>query len=648
MCGIAGLVTQVPTEHHLKGLRRAIQALHHRGPDDEGFLLFPAADGAAALGSALPSLALAGGRGPLVALGHRRLSIIDLSPAGRQPMSTSDGQLHIVLNGEIYNYLELRTELEHLGHRFVSRTDTEVALYAFQQWGVAALRRLVGMFGLAVLDVRRRKLVLARDCFGIKPLYYAESTDGIAFASEIGALLEFPGVTRRVNAKRLYDYLDHSDTDEAEETLFADVRQILPAHYLEILLDSIGSASPIRYWEVDRSRESELSFEGAAARLRELFLESVALHLRSDVPLGVALSGGTDSSAVLAAARHLLGPRSDLHAFTYAASDPTISEARYALIAAGAAQAHLHTVEVKPHELAEDYRRLQGIQGEPFQGPTIYAQYRVFGLARSNGLKVILEGQGSDELLAGYTLFMPARLATLVRRDDWGPAFELYRRWGGTRIDRKTLALGTIRLLVPRTVHETVVRLRRAQHIRQTALDLAWFTQRGVRTAPPWRAEGKYVMREHLHHMLTKNPLQALMRYGDRNAMAFSLENRVPFLTAPLVEFIFSLPESYVIGAEGTTKTVFRRAMRGLVPDPILDRRDKIGFATPAVSWLLLLRPWVEEGLRAVTALPGLRADGIQEKWKDVQARGRYPDGIRIWRWLSLATWAEVYSVRFD
>src|ERR1051325_4336765 len=284
MCGIAGVLTTSYRTGTLEALNAAAARLRHRGPDDDGVLTFPERPVAAQ---------------PFVALASRRLAILDLSAAGHQPMVTRDGRYALVLNGEIYNHVELRAELEARGHAvrshcaaegrvagvgarghaFRSRCDAEVLLEGFAAWGRAVLDRVVGMFAFAIYDTREQRLFLARDPFGIKPLYYAHAAGGLAFASEIRALLELPGVSRRVNPQRFFDFLDHGDTDESSATLIADVQQLQAAHYLEVTQGAPHTAHPVRYWRADLSGETDLSFEQAAERLRELFLQSVAFHL---------------------------------------------------------------------------------------------------------------------------------------------------------------------------------------------------------------------------------------------------------------------------------------------------------------------------------------------------------------------------------
>ena len=305
MCGIAGLVAEPGVDVDAAWLTTAAAALAHRGPDDRGYLQW-------APGGAVRSGRQPDGARAIVAMAHRRLSILDLSDTGWQPMSTPDGRYHLLFNGEIYNYVELRSDLEATGRRFHSTGDTEVLLAAWAAWGPQCLPRLVGMFAFAVLDTEAQRLLLARDPFGIKPLFFAEAGGRLAFASEIAPLLALPGISRRAAPGPVYDYLRHGVIDHDGSSLFADIRRFPPAHYAEIDLRSPTGLEPRRYWRLAPDAHLDLSRAQGASRLRELFLESVRLHLRSDVKVGTALSGGIDSSAIVLAMREVGGSALDI------------------------------------------------------------------------------------------------------------------------------------------------------------------------------------------------------------------------------------------------------------------------------------------------------------------------------------------------
>jgi asparagine synthase (glutamine-hydrolysing) len=625
VCGIAGVV--VPPDAASRAqledavARSLLERLAHRGPDGEGVF-----------------------RSERALLVHRRLAVVDTTDAGAQPMTTADGLRTIVFNGEIYNHVELRRELELLGHRFRSRSDTEVLLEAYAEWGTAALERFTGMFAFAILDRERRTLLLARDVFGIKPLFHAPFEGGIAFASELGALRTLEGVGRRANTRQVYRYLVAEPLDGGSETFFEGVRQLPPAHLLELDLDGRFDETPRRYFSFDLGRDAELSFDAAAERLRELFLENVRLHMRSDVPVGAALSGGIDSSSIVMTIRHLFGRESELHTFSYVAQDPAVDEERWIDLVGRASRAHVHKVAIVPEELARDLERLIAAQGEPFGSTSIYAQRRVFELARASGVKVMLDGQGADELFGGYDEDTRRRVEILLKQGRWRAAARLVA--SASRLPGKSRLWRQVGKLLPEGLQDRVRSL--VNPSERPWLARGWFHERGIGPEPGRRRRTPSSFREHLHENLTAAMLPELLRYEDRNSMAFSVESRVPFLTPALASFVLSLPEEFVIAPDGTTKAVFRRAMRGIVPQEVLDRKDKIGFATPERTWLADLRPWAEAILRGETA----RSLGVidhGELWAEWQ---RMQDGsagfsTRAWRWINLIRWVEITGVRF-
>jgi asparagine synthase (glutamine-hydrolysing) len=338
MCGILGILARDQLSLSGTQLQAALQSIRHRGPDDEGYLLYaPDRGEALALGGpdtvhelALPRVASSDPGRFRCAFGHRRLSILDLSVAGHQPMRTADGRYWVTYNGEVYNYVELRRELELQGVVFHTSSDTEVLLEAYRAWGVGMLPRLVGMFAFALLDTRTNKVLLARDQFGIKPLYVARSERQFAFASEVKALLRLPGVRPVGNPSKVYQYVRYGVRDADAATVLQNVERLPAAHYLEVDLDSLRTDGPQCYWKIDLTRRIAPSFPEAVAEVRRMFEASIRLHLRSDVPVGCTLSGGLDSSAIVRQAQSLLGHASPLSTFSFVSDlDAAMNEEPY-------------------------------------------------------------------------------------------------------------------------------------------------------------------------------------------------------------------------------------------------------------------------------------------------------------------------------
>jgi asparagine synthase (glutamine-hydrolysing) len=592
-----------------------------------------------------------------IVLLHTRLSILDLSPAGHQPMSTADGRYHLTFNGEIYNYLELRSELESLGHEFVSGSDTEVLLAAYAQWGTASLKRLIGMFAFAVVDAKRRVLVLARDQFGIKPLFYAPLSGRFAFASEIPPLLELPGVGRRMNPQRVYEYLRFARLDHGAESMFAGIRQVQPAHYVELPLDAPNRVIEQRYWHLEPEPLDGLTLDNAAERLRELFLESVRLHLRSDVPVGAAFSGGVDSSGNVTAMRRLSGNGLELHTFSYVPEEPELSEERWISVVAQGTGAVAHTITPGPQELQTDLDHLIDVQAEPFASTSIYAQYRVFQLAREAGIKVMLDGQGPDELFGGYRSYLPARLAGLLSRARFLSAARFLAATsnlpGTTTLDTAKTAIKGSATVVKNSLPDAI--RMPAGRLRSRAsfpgwLDGDWLAAHGVVTSRPFHVSCSTSALQQQLLESVESSLRTLLRYEDRNSMAASIESRVPYVTPAIAEFAAGLPDDCLIGIDGIGKLVLRRSLRGLVPDQILDRRDKIGFNTPEKAWLLALAPWVDRVLdsEAAHSAGPLLAKEAQKSWQAASnGRGGAFDSA-TWRWLNFIRWIDRLGIEVD
>lgn len=623
MCGIAGAWFNKPNEQADRQLSDALRAMRFRGPDDQGYEAYPVENGA-------------------VYFGHTRLSIIDLSAGGHQPMHSHDGRFAIVFNGEIYNYRELRRELADSGFTFRSDSDTEVLLAAWAHWGQGSLKRLVGMFAFVIFDKTEKSLTCVRDPFGIKPFFYTFQADGFAFASEIKALTPLKRSKPELDWQQAYNYLVHADYDSSERTFLRDVRHLPPGHELTISLSS-NKHSLKRWWTPDIAPRIDLPFADAAVELRNMFLDSIRFHLRSDVPLGAALSGGLDSSAVVCAIRHV-EPDATINTFSYIASDSRVSEEHWADEINSHVGAQAHKVRVTAGDLANDLDDMIAAQGEPFGSTSIYAQYRVFRLARESGVTVTLDGQGADELLGGYLGYPGSRMHSLVDQARYGDLLSFMKQWSAW--PGRTWRGGAARLaneLATGKAHSALLWL--SGHRNTPAwINAGLLREAGVTLNRPTipmptnsSLHGRRMMAT-LREALTKKGLPALLRHADRNSMRFSVESRVPFLTTGMAEFLLSLPEEYLVSNNGETKSIFRAAMRGIVPDNVLDRKDKIGFATPEYEWLVEMADTIRGWLRSDIAVPFLDKKRILQEFELI-IHGNKPFSWQVWRWINFFRW---------
>lgn len=637
MCGIAGIVQTRDAD-----LEQALQdlsgALVHRGPDDLGYLQW---DG----GSRLHLARTTTRQKTLVGFAHRRLKIIDLSDTGWQPMTSADARYHLIFNGEIYNYVELRRELSGLGHVFRGTSDTEVLLAAFAEWGTKLFPRLVGMFAFAVLDTTRRRVTIARDPFGIKPLFMSRTASSFAFASELNALLQISPHIPKAHPSAVYDYLRYGWTDHRSETLVLGVERVDPGHFLTIDVDTLDTLEQTQYWTWQPTVETR-SFNDVSLEIRRHFLENIDLHLRSDVAVGAALSGGIDSSAVVSGMRQVGGSALDINTFTYV-GEGADNEQHWAEMVVDHVGANSHTVRLAAEDLAVRYDALILTQGEPFGGLGIAAQQAIFASAAQEGVKVVLDGQGADELLGGYGNFVAARASGLLAKGRLLKAVRLARA-ASQQAGKEGLATTLGRSLTPLLPGHMS---RRISHSRTGGaiapwMSKEWFFDRGVFGHYPTSGEDRRSLHGSLMDTLTNVGLPALLRYEDRNSMAFSIESRVPFLTTSFAELLLGLPDEWVISDRAITKFAFRKAMRGVVPDAVLDRQDKLGYTTPTSMLLRDQRPWT-------TPIVSRMADGrahpvnlgyVQDLIDGMSSRNG--DGSsELWRSLNLARWAELLNV---
>jgi asparagine synthase (glutamine-hydrolysing) len=670
MCGIVGIFNVEGNAVDLVALKKAVSAVKHRGPDDEGYVfintrdrVFRTAGGRDTPAdvkesrysyspvSEIDSFDVRSGSFNL-AFGHRRLSIVDLSPAGHQPMCNSNGTLWIVYNGEIYNYIEVREELRSKGRSFITQSDTEVILQAYDEWGFDCLNKFNGMWAFAVWDGRRRELFCGRDRFGVKPFYYYWDGTNFAFASEIKALLQCPFVKTGPNDDAIYQYLVLGRSEGKADTFFHDIKQLEPGYFLTVNEKGLQVR---RYYGLNYTTDAgnfeEKALQGYADQFLDLFKDAVRIRLRSDVPVGSCLSGGLDSSAIVCTINTLLesdgygweviGERQKTFSACYELS--ACDERRFIQEVVSTTRVDAHYIFPTGERLWEEMDDLVWHQEEPFGSTSIYAQWNVMRLAKENGVPVLLDGQGADEMLAGYHTYFNAYLAQLLHDGQFGSFWHesnaisritknpVYSSFAFMLPLYNALPAGMRALLRDRIVRESLLKIHDAGLINGVFLaEHAGEDQAKAETnlqTALWRSETEYGLRE-------------LLRYEDKNSMAFSVETRTPFVDYRLVELAFSLPACYKIH-DGWTKYLFRAGIEGLIPEKVRWRKDKMGFPTPEAAWMR----GNGDKIRDIFAGKGFRAAAYLDQKRVLQSVDRLlgaenAGGLTaLWKPLNLELW---------
>ncbi len=671
MCGICGIFDR---QRRLAPIAQMNQAQRHRGPDDEGSIFINTHTGnwqasggeESARVPGLASHATIEHAAFDLALASRRLAILDLSPAGHMPMSHGDGALWITYNGEIFNYRELRAELIGRGHHFRSDSDTEVILAAYAEWGVASLQRLNGMFAFALWDGNQRRLFCARDRFGIKPFYYHWDGELLLFGSEIKSILQHPAAPLQPNDQMIFDYLALGVSDHTKETFFANIQSLSPGTFL--LLDVAQQEIAIEsWWSIEINSEiaaKEPDTEEQVYReFAELLEDAVRLRLRSDVPVGTALSGGLDSSAVVMLANRLLLeeeviPRALVgeHQRTFTARNHAeeIDEHRYSRLIIEQTGAAEHTIFPDGKKLWDEFEQFVWYLDEPVNSTSQYAQWNVMRLAKQHGVTVLLDGQGGDEIFAGYHAYYTPYLGQIYQQQGLFPALRALcevAHIGGAPVRDMLVEDGVHRL--PWHIQRIANKVRRplaipgggGSGVQGWQLQSDFIAAHWDRRWQPQQFDESGLVGL-LHQDLTATNLPKLLRYEDRISMAFSLETRLPYLDYRLVNKVFSLPLNYRIH-RGWSKWILRRSMSDLLPSEICWRRNKLGFPTPEKAWLQQGASYIQTLLRDHdhTQTAAYIQPAVLQQLSELPA-AELAATPGLWRIVNLLMWHEIFFNR--
>ncbi len=653
MCGICGIVSK-NGNLQFDIIKNMNDAIAHRGPDDEGFLAYNSATknfleiNRSTLGSDEVNRS-----DNNLFLGHRRLSIIDVSECGHEPYKDPTERYFMIYNGEIYNYLELKEDLIKKGHKFRSRSDTEVLLYMYIEYKEKCLKMLNGMWSFVILDRKTRTLFGSRDRFGVKPFYYFWNNSYFIFASEIKSLLKAPQIAREINNEAAFDFLSNGRILDDRSTCFKNIVELEPSSYFTLDLNDFNFDIH-KYYKLEYNSEYEKYDETKSQiyieNVRDKIFSAVDLRLRSDVKVGSCLSGGIDSSAIVCVINSLLKKQKITQVgelqkvFTAAYPDTKIDETKWASLVTETTMSEWYKTFPKSNELLDDLEKLVYTQDVPFGSTTIYSQYRVMKLASENGVKVLLDGQGGDELFTGYTSFFRPLFNELIKNRDFSGVMNEYKNIRNSPINKKdllnSLAMSFAKLYLPSRLKRKLYNLKVKE---VNLLNDSFYDKYKSRFEL-----GKFVeytgLNFALYEQFTKTSLKELLKFEDRNSMNFSIEARTPFADdVNLIDYVFQIPSSYKIH-NGWTKYLLRESMKGIIPEPIRQRTDKLGFATPEYHWLNDIKDNLKDYFT-----PDLDqyfdTKQILDNWDSIfsnQAKTGFTD---IWRFINFAIWKKVYNL---
>ena len=655
MCGIAGF-GGVGARVEPQWIQTMTHTLRHRGPDDEGYLALtispPGVFHLIGKDSKVSGQSIETFKQPVqFFFGHRRLSILDPTPAGHQPMSNREENIWLIYNGEIYNYVELRETLRQMGYGFRTNTDTEVLLAAYEQWGESCLERFDGMWSFVIYDKRKNILFGSRDRFGVKPLYYYQDPGYFAFASEIKSLVTLPFIKKEINAGVVFDFLAFSGFNLEEESFFKGIFELAPAHAFTYDLCK-GEMSKWQYytlpweenWQVFNKEKSQVYIQ----EIKDLIFEAVRLRLRSGVPVGSALSGGIDSSTIVCVISQIMAKESHLavgdrqRVFTVGFPGKPADESNWAKRAAEHSKAQYFLTVPTAADFLADIEDFTYYQDTPFGPPAAYAHYRVMRLAKENGITVLLDGQGADELFTGYTMYYPVFYHQLLRHLHLKDFTREMKHTKNAPLEKKNLIVDLIKQARRNVTPYPLIRKYRMKQKRHQCLLSKNFWEQYKERVDLIRVRDFNSLNAMLHEYFTWQKLGNLLKYEDRNSMRFSIEARTPFADSiKLIEYVFNIPAIYKIH-DGWSKFLLRESMKGILPEEIRLRTDKKGFFIPDTEWLTYLKNRLRDYLNEDLA-EFVNITAVKKQLDQGLENAGYETIRTLWNIITLAVWQNVF-----
>ena len=674
MCGISGIVSVKPAHSMVNDSMNMLEAIKHRGPDGEGLVLIdelrdvmPTAR--AAFMYDFPDKSYHPKRRvetlrqqPFqIALGHRRLSILDPTPQGHQPMCSRDESIWLTFNGEIYNYLEIRQDLEQRGCHFSTGTDTEVLIEAYRMFGKDCLQLFNGMFAFVIYDKSNNQIFAARDRTGVKPFYYVQNSETFAFASEHKALLTLPFVEASMNHRAVFDFFIHGAIEAEREGLFANIMELMPSHYLVIDLNTtpdndLAKAITItRYFDLSPTANFQkfepANFEKHREKTHDLVENAIQLRLRSDVAIGSCLSGGIDSSTVVCSINQLLKQQHNNFStqigkqqkvFTSCFEDKNYDEQKWAKLVVDQTQAEWFRTFPSRSDLVQDLETLIYAQDIPMYSSSTYAQFRVMQLVNESGVKVVLDGQGADELFGGYEPHYVGLWQELFRNLQFVALAKSLKITDKLSSSAKFWIKSLLKYNGLSSLSSQLQHQFNTLYFNDLKyLNSDWIVE-NIDRYSEYAAQRIESLSQMLHYEYFGHPLKQLLKCEDRCSMWFGIESRTPFADdLELMNYTFSVPDTYKIH-NGTRKFLLREAFKNDLPSPIYNRHDKMGFVTPTNQWMRemrdTVRPYFEQSKSDIFNKRLLLNDFDSFFNPDTNL-----ENYRVFRFISFAVWEKVF-----
>ena len=664
MCGISGLFAFKEGLIDTQCLINMTNIISHRGPNGEGFVVWQKNNSSPSrfggpdtpidvYKSSInwkPTQSTPEDHYKIISgLGHRRLSILDLSAGGHQPMKCNSSNVEIVFNGEIYNYEDVRLELKRNGYNFTTNSDTEVVLNAWKKWGKQCLEKFNGMFAIIIYDYDKNKIFVARDRFGVKPIYYWVSKLGyIAFASEIKQFTVLPGWQPKLNSQRAYDFLNYAITDHTSETLFSDVYQLRGGELIETTINNLSNPQNyVEKWYTLTPGKVNNNYETACNEFRDLFFDAVKLRKHADVPVGTGLSGGIDSSSIVCAINEInKKTSSDInHTFTACSKDPRFDEKHFADVVINHTGSKPHFTYPTLENFLQNFKTIIWHHDEPAVGATVFAEWEVYKLVSSTNVKVTLDGHGADEQLGGYHSFFKPFFTELFSK---GKIIKLYNESNFAKIkhgyNKTFVAKNILDIYTPDFIKQKLGLFLGKVTSKVDWMEVKQLKIREYNLINEYGGKTKNFQKFSQSQILfTSLPQQ--LRWCDRDSMAHGIESRAPFLDYRLLEYSLGCNSDFKIN-QATTKSILRDSMKNYLPTEISNRQDKKGFITPEFAWIREDSPndFIELVKKAMINTEGILNKKAQSKAIDI-ILGKKPFDFFVWRLLFFSAWIELYKI---